>query len=166
MLGRHTGLKVGFSSMSYEYNVSNDEYYSILRYDAVYVYILPEYQRNLSPPFLRRPKARLFCQERYLLTLLITYLLNHLLTHSLTYVLTYLLTYLLTPSSRVLEKLTGLQLVKKFPTFMEPEVSLPHICPPPLPILSQLNPDQPLHFTFWRSVLIFSTGNGCLTDRA
>ena len=31
--------------------------------------------------------------------------------------LTYLLTYLLTPWSRVLEKLTGFQLVKKFPAF-------------------------------------------------
>jgi hypothetical protein len=29
----------------------------------------------------------------------------------------YLLTYLLTPWSRVLEKLTGFQLVKKFPAF-------------------------------------------------
>ena len=36
----------------------------------------------------------------------------------LTYLLNYLLTYLLTPWSRVLlEKLTGSQLVKKFPTF-------------------------------------------------
>jgi len=35
--------------------------------------------------------------------------------------------YLLTPWCRVLlEKLTGLQLVKKFPHFTEPEVSLPH----------------------------------------
>jgi hypothetical protein len=34
------------------------------------------------------------------------------------FTLTYLLTYLLTPWSRVLlEKLTGLQLIKKFPTF-------------------------------------------------
>jgi hypothetical protein len=40
----------------------------------------------------------------------------------------YLLTYLLTPWSRVLlDKLTGLQLVKKFPAFMEPEGSLPHL---------------------------------------
>jgi len=40
-----------------------------------------------------------------------------LLTYLLTY-LTYLLTYLLTPRSTVfLEKLTGLQLVKKFPAF-------------------------------------------------
>jgi len=39
----------------------------------------------------------------------------------------FLLTYLLTPWSRVLlEKLTGLQLVKKFPHFMEPEGSSPH----------------------------------------
>jgi hypothetical protein len=37
------------------------------------------------------------------------------------------ITYLLTPWSRVhLEKLTGFQLVKKFPAFMEPEGSLLH----------------------------------------
>jgi len=37
-------------------------------------------------------------------------------------------TYLLTPWCRVLlEKLTGLQLVKKFPHFTEPEGSLPHL---------------------------------------
>ena len=57
----------------------------------------------------------------HLLTYLITYLFNYLLTHSLTHLLTYslahLLTYLLTPCRRVLEKLTGSQLVKKFPTF-------------------------------------------------
>jgi len=36
----------------------------------------------------------------------------------LTYLLTYLLTSLLTPWSRVLlEKITGVQLVKKFPSF-------------------------------------------------
>ena len=35
--------------------------------------------------------------------------------------------YLLTPWCRVLlEKLAGLQLVKKFPAFFEPEGSLPH----------------------------------------
>jgi len=40
------------------------------------------------------------------------------INYLLTYVLTYLLTYLLTPWSRVLlEKLTGLQLLKKFPAF-------------------------------------------------
>ena len=42
-------------------------------------------------------------------------------------ILTIKPTYLLTPWFRVLlEKLTGLQLVKKFPAFQEPEGSLPH----------------------------------------
>jgi hypothetical protein len=41
-----------------------------------------------------------------------------IVTYLLTYLITYLLTYLLTPWSRVLlEKLTGLKLGKKFPTF-------------------------------------------------
>jgi hypothetical protein len=67
---------------------------------------------------------------------------TYLLTYLLTYILTYLLTYLLTPWSRVLlEKLTGLQLVKKFPHFIEPEGSLPHsqvpaTCPYPDPARS------------------------------
>jgi len=44
--------------------------------------------------------------------------MNVFLYPTLTNLLTYLLTYLLTPWSRVLlEKLTGLQLVKKFPAF-------------------------------------------------
>ena len=37
-----------------------------------------------------------------------------------------LLSYLFTPWSRVLEKLTGSQLVKKFPAFLEPEGSSPY----------------------------------------
>jgi hypothetical protein len=46
-------------------------------------------------------------------------------TH-ISYVIIFI-TYLLTPYSTVLlEKLPGLQLVKKFPAFMEPEGSLPH----------------------------------------
>jgi hypothetical protein len=49
------------------------------------------------------------------------------LPFKLTYLLTDWLTYLLTPWSRVLlEKLAGLQLVKKYPHFMESEGSLPH----------------------------------------
>jgi hypothetical protein len=50
--------------------------------------------------------------------------------------------YLLTPRSRVrLEKLTGSQLVKKFPAFYATRrfISAFHKCPPPVPILSQLN---------------------------
>ena len=54
----------------------------------------------------------------YSLTYLFTYLPTYLLTHSLIHLLTYLLTYLLTSWCRVLlEKLNGLQLVKKFPAF-------------------------------------------------
>jgi hypothetical protein len=63
---------------------------------------------------------------------------------------TYSLTYLLTPWSIVLlEKLTGLELLKKFPHFMEPEISLPHsqvpsTCPYPEPAQSIAYPHIPL----------------------
>jgi hypothetical protein len=47
---------------------------------------------------------------------LLTYIVTYLLTGLLTYRLTDLLIYLLTPLRRVfLEKITGSQLVKKFP---------------------------------------------------
>ena len=67
----------------------------------------------------------------------------------------YLLTYLLTPWCRVLlEKLTGLQLVKKFPAFYERFItaltSVRHLS------LFWASPIQSIypHLTSWRSVLI------------
>jgi len=72
---------------------------------------------------------------------------------------TYLLTYLLTPWRRVLlEKLTGLQLVKKFPafhgirTFITALTSVRHLS------LSWASPIQSIypHPTSWRSILILS----------
>ena len=74
--------------------------------------------------------------------------------------LTYWLTYLLTPWCRVLlDKLTGLQLVKKFPafhgtrTFITALTSVCHLS------LSWASPIQSIypHPTFWRSILILST---------
>ena len=53
------------------------------------------------------------------------------------------LTYLHTPLSRVLlEKLTGFQLVKKFPAFYGNQRFITAVteCPPPFPTLSQLDP--------------------------
>ena len=57
--------------------------------------------------------------------------------------------YLLTPWGTVLEKLTGFQLVKKFPHFMEPKGSLPHsqvpaTCPYSEPAVSSPYPHIPL----------------------
>ena len=75
-------------------------------------------------------------------------------------VLTYLLTYLLTPWCRdLLEKLTGLQLVKKLPAFhgtrrfITALTSVRHLS------LSWASPMQSIypHPTSWRSILILST---------
>ena len=79
---------------------------------------------------------------------------------SVSSLLTYLLTYLLTPWCRVLlEKLTGLHLVKKFHAFhgtrrfITPLTSVRHLS------LSWVSSIQSLYPypTFWRSILILST---------
>jgi len=81
-------------------------------------------------------------------------------TNLFTYLLTYLLTYLRTPWCKVLlEKLTGLQLVKKFPAshgtrrFITALTSVRHLS------LSWARPIQSIypHPTSWRSILILST---------
>ena len=84
----------------------------------------------------------------------------HSLMICFNYLLTYSLTYLLTPWCRVLlEKLTGLQLVKKFPAFhgtrrfITTLTSVRHLS------LSWATPIQSIypHPTSWRSILILST---------
>ena len=72
---------------------------------------------------------------------------------------TFTITYLLTPRCRVLEKLTGLQLVKKFPAFYGTRrfitalTSVRHLS---LSCASPIQSTYP-HPTSWRSSLILST---------
>jgi len=71
-----------------------------------------------------------------------------------------ILTYLLTPRCRfLLEKLTGLQLVKKFPTFHGTRrfiTALTSVCHLSLSWASPIRSIYP-HPTSWRSILILST---------
>jgi len=83
-----------------------------------------------------------------------------LLTYLLTCILTYLLTYLLTPCNRaLLEKLTGLQLVKKFPAFYGTRRFITALANVRHLSLSWASPIQAIypHPTFWRSIIILST---------
>jgi len=101
----------------------------------------------------------------YILTSLLTsYLLTYFLTYLHTYLRTYflpsLLTYLLTPWCRfLLEKLTGLQLVKKFPAFRGTRRFITALTNLRHPSLSWASPIQSIypHRTSWRSILILST---------
>ena len=73
---------------------------------------------------------------------------------------TYLLTYLLTPWCRVLlEKLTGLQLVKKFPAIHGTRRFITALTNVRQISLSWASPIQSIyrHPTSWRSILILST---------
>ena len=73
---------------------------------------------------------------------------------------TYLLTYLLTPWCRVLlEQLTGLQLVKKFPAFHGTRRFITALTSLRHPSLSWASPIQSIypHPTSWRFILILST---------
>ena len=68
-----------------------------------------------------------------------------------------ILTYLLTPWSRVLEKLTGSQLVKKFCILWNPNIHYCiHRCPP-VCILSQIDPVRTPTSNFLKMHLILSS---------
>ena len=72
----------------------------------------------------------------------------------------YIMPYLLTPRCRVLlEKLTGLQLVKKFPAFYGTQRFIPALTSLRHLSLSWASPTQSIypHPTSWRSILILST---------
>ena len=71
----------------------------------------------------------------------------------------YVRTYLLTPWSRVLEKLTGLQLVKKFPAFYGTRRFITTFTSDRHLSLSwaSLIQSMPPHPTSWRSILILSS---------
>ena len=86
--------------------------------------------------------------------------MTKILLYKYTYLLSYLLTYLLTPLCRVLlDKLTGVQLIKKFPAFhgtrrfITALTSVRHLS------LSWASPIQSMypHPTSWRYILILST---------
>ena len=76
------------------------------------------------------------------------------------YLLTYVLTYLLTPWSRVLlEKLTSLQLVRKFPAFHGTRRFITALTSVRQLSLSWASPIQSIypHSISWRSILILPT---------
>jgi len=85
---------------------------------------------------------------------------DYLFTYFHTFLLSYFLTYLLTPWYRVLlEKLTGLQLVKKFPAFHGTRRFITTLTSVRQLSLSCASPIQSIypHPASWRSVIILST---------
>ena len=80
------------------------------------------------------------------------------------FIVTYLLTYLLTPRSRVLEKLTGSKLVKKFPAFYGTRRFITSFTSDRHLSLSWASSMQsmPVYPTSLRSILILSSLYACV----
>jgi len=88
------------------------------------------------------------------------HLLTYLLTYLQTYLLAYLLKNLLTPWIRVLlEKLTGLRLVKKVPAFYGTRMSITAFTSARHLSLSWARSIRPMppHPTSWRYILVLSS---------
>ena len=114
---------------------------------------------TLLPPSARQDQANRRLEVKKHVHDVHNYSSSRLLIYVLNKV-TYLLTYLLTPWCRVLlEKLTGLQLVKKFPEFHGTRrfiTALTSVRKLSLPWASPIQSIYP-HPTSWRSILILST---------
>ena len=98
--------------------------------------------------------------QLHLRSSLLLFLGSMFLVHKVQHLLTYLLTYLLTPWCRVLlEKLTGFQLVKKFPAFYATRRFITALTSVRQLFLSWASPIQStcLYPTSWRFTLILST---------
>jgi hypothetical protein len=114
---------------------------------------------------------RVTTQLQLIIIIIIIIILIYLPTYILTYFLTYLLTYLLTPWRRVLlEKLIGLQLVKKFPVFYWTRMFITVFTIACHLSLSWASPIQLLHphrtslrsiLTLWRRNFVLNFSTSC-----
>jgi hypothetical protein len=91
----------------------------------------------------------------YLLNSLLPSFLSYLLSYLLTYLPTYLLTYLITYLLHAAEFFRSQEIPR---ILWNPKFHFRvYKCPPPVPVLSQLNPVHAPQPTSWRFILIISS---------
>jgi len=113
---------------------------------CIHVYTLVVHLKKFSKPVPSKSRK-------------ITYLITYFFTSFLTYLFTYLLTYLLHETEFFAEKLTGFQLVKKFPAFYGTRRFITAFTRARHLFLSWASSIQSIlpHPTSWRSILILSS---------